>query len=172
MLLRAIRISHLGVLGLCFLFVGCVFKEKPKPIPEDFVKTIDSSEVRAELAALNVTDALRVHFASGRTTLNQRTEKAIDAFLAEHAPRAVAVLGTAGSEKYRELGEARTHALAEYIYAQGVDLVMLDYQPDAPGKQGMVWVLTPAQVARIRLQAPSLLIDAPTGTTIAIKDDE
>ena len=146
---------------------GCMTQAKPIEVPKDFVKQIDSTQIMAELNELVETDGFDVRFASGQKTLSPKAIRYIETFIEAYEPQMVAVMGTAGAEKYRELGEIRTHTLVLAFYERGIDSIMLEYRANSKGKRGVFWALPNALSAKVRTEAPSMVISGQVTNTMA-----
>ena len=145
---------------LAALLAGCqANKNTPEPIPEEFIVRQNTSEITRQLDTMNQEDYV-VAFSRGKDDLSEHEKKKLTAWMGKHQPTTITVRGTAGSDKYIELGENRKISTISHILNQGykTEIIPLDYDPDLAGGRALIVILSDDLAQQIRDNAPILMI--------------
>ena len=151
---------------VCVLVVlqsGCSlinFNEEPEIIPENFIVKQNTNQVRNELEEFQALSEHVVRFKSGKSEFSQREQRKLIEWIEDNQPSMIAVRGTGGAEKYKDLGDLRGLSVVNYLQSSNanIEILLLDYKAELSGGRAIVQTV-PARLALVvRQQAPILII--------------
>ena len=154
-------IKHVFTILISVLTLGgCATKEiVVEPVPDNFVVRQNSAALNEQLHELNKQDYV-VKFARGKEEISNREKERLALWLEQTQPTMIAVRGTAGAQKYSELGEARKIATISQIFNNHskLEIIPLDYDATLPGGRAVIEIVSDDLAGQIRNNAPILII--------------
>ena len=149
------------------LLTGCNMMDKVidteniETTPADFVIEQNSTDVVFELNNMLVYDH-QVIFKRKQFNIPESEKARLLEWLESASPAMIAVRGTGGAERHRELGYKRATTIVEYLRSQGtgVDSVLLDYDATLLGGQALITVIPDSLAQEVKANAPILIISS------------
>ena len=151
---------------VCFLVVlqaGCSyiqFSEEPDIIPENFIVKQNTNQIRSDLEEFQALAEHVVRFKSGQSELSKREQQKLIKWIEDDRPGMIAVRGTGGAKRYKDLGELRGLAVVNFLQTSqvNVDILLLEYNPTLSGGRAIVQSVPNRLALVVRQQAPILII--------------
>ena len=156
--------SRIKLVIFCLLSVllsSCAFfNNKADIVPEDFIVKQDTAFVLNELEEIEATGEHVVRFKRGKAEISDKEQQKLFQWIEDDIPTMIAVRGTGGAEKYKELGNQRSLAVINLLQSTqaNIEIILLDYKSDLPGGRAIIQSVPANLALAVRQQAPILII--------------
>jgi hypothetical protein len=127
--------------------------------PANFVVQIDNDSIERKVALLTAREPDKeIRFDWGIETLNDSALASLSNWIDDTRPDMVAIAGTSGADRYRELAERRQLEVARILKQSGIAAVLVPFDPDQPGRRTMIWSLDKGEIALAKVSLLPIMV--------------
>ena len=158
-----LRIKLIYFTLLFLTLSGCSFfnfNKEPEIVPEDFIVKQDTTFVLGEINQIQSTSEHIIRFRRGKSEISEKEQQKLFQWIQDNLPTMIAIRGTGGAEKYKDLGDQRGLSVVNLLQQSqvNVEILLLDYDAQLSGGRAIIQVVPPALAYTVRQQAPILII--------------